>query len=70
MYTEDGNKEKSKRHDEFNIEPFRFDATFRIGYQSYTLYASYALNTLFKENRGPSLHPFQVGINILNFDFF
>lgn len=70
VYTEDGNKEKSKRHDEFNIEPFRFDATFRIGYQSYTLYASYALNTLFKENRGPSLHPFQVGINILNFDFF
>jgi Putative auto-transporter adhesin, head GIN domain/Outer membrane protein beta-barrel domain len=70
VYTEDGNKEKSKRHDEFNIDPFRFDATFRIGYQSYTLYASYALNTLFKENRGPSLHPFQIGINILNFDFF
>lgn len=70
VYTEDGNKEKSKRHDEFNIQPFRYDATFRIGYQSYTLYASYALNTLFKENRGPSLHPFQVGINVLNFDFF
>ncbi len=70
VYTEDGDKEKTKRHDEFNIEPFRYDATFRIGYQSYTLYASYALNTLFKENRGPSLHPFQIGINIINFDLF
>jgi Putative auto-transporter adhesin, head GIN domain/Outer membrane protein beta-barrel domain len=70
VYSEDGDKKKSKRHDEFNIEPFRYDATFRIGYQSYTLYASYSLNTLFKENRGPSLHPFQVGINVLNFDFF
>ncbi|MBK7965074.1 MAG: DUF2807 domain-containing protein [Bacteroidetes bacterium] len=69
VYSEDGDKKKSKRHDEFNIEPFRYDATFRIGYQSYTLYASYSLNTLFKENRGPSLHPFQVGINVLNFDF-
>ncbi|MBK9639311.1 MAG: DUF2807 domain-containing protein [Bacteroidetes bacterium] len=70
VYTEDGDKEKSKRHDDFNIQPFRYDATFRIGYQSYTLYASYALNTLFEENRGPSLHPFQIGINLLNFDFF
>lgn len=70
VYSEDGDKKKSKRHDEFNIEPFRYDATLRIGYQSYTLYASYSLNTLFKENRGPSLHPFQVGINVLNFDFF
>lgn len=70
VYNEDGDKEKRKRHDEFNIEPFRYDATFRIGYQSYTLYASYSLNTLFKENRGPSLHPFQIGINVLNFDFF
>lgn len=70
VYSEDGDKKKSKRHDEFNIEPFRYDATLRIGYQSYTLYASYSLNTLFKENRGPSLHPFQIGINVLNFDFF
>ncbi|MBL7922729.1 MAG: DUF2807 domain-containing protein [Bacteroidia bacterium] len=64
VYTEDGDREKSKRHDEFNIQPFRYDATLRIGYENYTLYASYALNSLFKEDRGPSLHPFQVGINL------
>lgn len=64
VYNADGEREKNKRRDEFNIEPFRYDATFRIGYEYYTLYASYALNSLFKENRGPSLHPFQVGINL------
>jgi len=70
VYDDNGDRKKTKRHDEFNIQPFRYDATLRIGYQSYTLYASYSINSLFKENRGPSLHPFQIGINILNFDFF
>ncbi len=65
VYSEDGSKHKDKRQDEFNIEPFRYDATFRIGYQNYTLYASYALSELFKDNRGPEVHPFQFGINIL-----
>lgn len=64
VYEEDGDREKTKRHDEFNINPFRYDFTLRLGYEYYTLYASYSLGTLFKENRGPSLHPFQVGINL------
>ncbi len=64
VYNEDGNREKVKRHDEFNIAPFRYDATFRIGYEHYTLYASYSLNGLFKDGRGPTLHPFQAGINV------
>lgn len=64
VYNDDGDKEKSKRQDEFNIAPFRYDATVRIGYEYYTLYASYSLDPLFKEGRGPSLYPFQVGINL------
>lgn len=64
LYNEDGDREKSKRHDEFNIEPFRYDLTFRFGYEYYTLYASYAMNSLFKEGKGPDLHPFQVGVNL------
>lgn len=60
--SEQDGREKFKRHDEFNIRPFRYDATLRIGYEYYTFYASYSLSELFKENRGPSLHPFQAGI--------
>lgn len=64
VHSEDGNKQKSKRQDEFNIDPFRYDATVRIGYRDYTLYATYALSELFRSDRGPELHPFQFGINI------
>ena len=65
VWNEDGDKQKDKRRDEFNLQPFRCDATIRLGYQYYTVYASYALNELFREGRGaPQLHPFQVGINL------
>ncbi len=64
VYKEDGDREKTKRQDEFNIEPFRYDLTLRLGYEYYTLYASYAMNSLFKDGKGPELHPFQVGVNL------
>lgn len=65
VWNEDGDKEKDKRRDEYNINPFRYDATLRLGYKYYTLYASYALNDMFRESRGaPRLRPFQIGINI------
>ncbi len=66
VFKEEGDKEKTKRQDEFNIEPLRYDVTARIGYKNFTLYASYALSDFFKDNRGPELHPFQVGINLFN----
>jgi hypothetical protein len=65
VYKDEGDKQKDKRQDEFNIDPFRFDATLRVGFRNYTLYASYALTELFKNNRGPELHPFQFGINVM-----
>ncbi|MEP7265634.1 MAG: DUF2807 domain-containing protein [Bacteroidota bacterium] len=64
VYDENGDKQKTKRRDEFNIEPFRYDATIRIGYRNYTLFGTYAMSTLFKDKRGPSLHPFTAGIQL------
>jgi hypothetical protein len=64
-YSEDGDTEKEKRHKEYNIQPFRADLTFRAGYKNWTLYASYGLTELFRENRGPVVHPVQFGISFL-----
>ena len=64
VYNVDGTREKTKRHDDYNIDPFRYDATVRLGYDHYTIYASYALSELFKTNRGPEVHPFQFGISL------
>ena len=64
VYDEDGDKQKSKRRDDFNIEPFRYDFTVRLGYRNYTLFANYAMSELFKDKKGPTLHPFTVGIQL------
>ena len=66
VYNDEGDREKTKRRDEYNIEPFRTDLTVRIGYSYATVYASYALTELFKNNRGPELHPFTVGVSLIN----
>jgi hypothetical protein len=64
VYDDNGDKQKTKRKDEFNIEPFRYDATVRIGFRNYTLFGSYAMSELFKNGRGPTLHPFTAGIQL------
>lgn len=48
----------------FNLQPFRFDATLRIGYGIVSLYATYALNQMFLKGQGPVLHQWSAGISI------
>ena len=56
---------KGKAHDDFYLAPFKLDATFRIGYGWLNLFATYSLSKLFKENKGPELYPFTVGIQLV-----
>ncbi len=63
----DKNREKFKDHKDFYINPFRYDATARIGWGRINLFASYALNTLFRDGKGPELTPFTAGISLLSF---
>lgn len=60
-----GNEINSKVKTDYNINPFRYSATVQLGYGDYNLYASYALNSLFKGGKGPELYPFTVGIRVL-----
>jgi hypothetical protein len=53
---------RSKTRDDFNMEPFRFSAMARIGYNDITLFANYGLNRLFKKDKGPQVYPFTVGV--------
>jgi len=62
-----GTTYKPKIHDNFDLNAFNYSAMVRIGYGKIDLYASYALNSLFKQNEGPLLYPFTVGINLLSF---
>ena len=55
---------KSKKYDDFHLNPFRMDATARIGWGWVNVFATYSLTTLFKTDRGPELYPFSVGLTI------
>ena len=61
----DGKKEKERGG--FNINPFQYAAVCRVGLKDISLYASYNLNPLFKDDKGPVLTPFTIGISFINF---
>ena len=61
----DNGRHKPKQWDSFHLNPFRYDATMRIGWGIINLYATYSLNTMFKDGRGPELYPFAIGITLL-----
>jgi hypothetical protein len=58
----DGGKEKIKEKDDYSLNVFRYGPTVRLGYESFQLYATYYMNGLFQENKGPELYPLQVGV--------
>lgn len=67
VYNIDGSKEKDKEFKSYHLEPLRYEAIARIGWGRINLFASYALNSMFRDERGPELYPFNVGLRILNF---
>lgn len=67
VFDEDGKKRKEKDYSNFHVPPFRFDLTGRIGWGRVNLFATYALNSLFREDKGPELYPFSVGIRLVSF---
>lgn len=65
-YEIDGFEGKRKIKDDHNVNPFRYQLTARVGYGDFSIFANYAMNEFFKENRGPALHGFSGGFS-LNF---
>ena len=60
------NGNKSKNHDDFNINPFRYGTTARIGYKGINLFGTYYYSSFFKDGRGPQMYPFTIGIGLMN----
>lgn len=57
---------KDKDRSGFNLNPFKYEATARIGYKDVSLFGSYSLNSLFQSWKGPDLTSFTVGISFLD----
>jgi hypothetical protein len=66
VYLINGTRNRDKTFDDFHMRPFRFDATARVGWGRINLFANYSLNTLFRDERGPEVHPFTVGMRVIS----
>lgn len=67
VYFPNGKRNKDKSSEDFHIRPFRFDAEARMGFGKVNLFATYSLNSLFRDERGPELYPFTVGVRLVRF---
>jgi hypothetical protein len=57
-----GGKQKDKDKDDFSLNTFRWGATGRIGYEFFQIYGTCYFTSMFENNKGPELYPFEVGI--------
>lgn len=62
VYKENGDKNKDKTKDDFNLSPFRYGVHARIGVGDWLIYGTYYLTPLFESDKGPELYPISVGI--------
>ena len=56
---------KVRNYDDFFLQPFKADATLRVGWGFVNLFASYNLIPMFRKDKGPDLHQFAAGITLL-----
>jgi len=66
-YYIDNTEYEDKVRDDFNINPFKFSATARIGIGDFGLFANMSLTTLFERNKAPELYPFSMGVTFGGF---
>jgi|GEM_PF-1243788 len=63
-YSEGSSVIKTNTRAEHDLNPFRVNAQARVGYGDFTLFASYALTEMFRDNTGkPEVYPFNFGLS-------
>ena len=58
-------EKKIRNHNQYFLNPFKLDATMRIGWSYLNLFATYSLTPMFQKNKGPEVYPFSIGITLL-----
>ena len=66
-YTDNEKDYKVKSSDDYYLRDFRYSATFKVGYRWINLFATYDLRPVFKEDKGPEVYPWSVGIALISF---
>lgn len=58
--------DKEKSRSNFNLNQFKYDLTGRIGFGDFCVFVNYGMTPMFKEGRGPELHPVTFGFSFPN----
>lgn len=64
-FEEGGSKVRQRTANDFNMNQFMLDATVRLGYRDFTLFANYGLTPLFEDGKGPEVYPLTFGISLV-----
>ncbi len=61
---ENGDKFNNVTRSRYNLNPIALDATVRMGYNNWGLFATYGLTSLFKENKTVGVYPLRFGLSL------
>ncbi len=59
------NYNKTHTYDDYHLQPFKADASLRVGWGFINLFATYNMITMFRKDKGPELNQFAAGITLL-----
>jgi hypothetical protein len=65
VYVVNGDKKRDIFRSDYNLNPFQYGLTARIGYGQVNVFANYNLSEVFKSGKGPELYPFQIGVTLV-----
>lgn len=58
---------KTHVYGDWFLQPFKFDATVRVGWNFLNFWATYSVNSMFRKDKGPELYPWSAGITLVAF---
>jgi hypothetical protein len=55
----------SRTKSQYHLNPFKLDATMRIGWSFLNIFATYSITPMYLNDQGPELYPWTVGISLI-----
>jgi len=59
-------RDKYKDKSNFKVNQLKYDITGRLGIGDFCIFANYSMTPLFRNNKGPELHPLTIGVSFPN----
>lgn len=54
----------TRTQSQYHLNPFKLDATMRIGWSFLNFFANYSVSQMFQKDQGPELYPWAIGITL------